>query len=123
MCTLLNGSSALKKKPWHPRVEVMFVSLRLIFLFPLSPEVYELGLEPGLHIIKTKHCLIFKIILSKKWMNKEKSEQQKRELGRCETTSSTFNFLLIIYFVAFKNSKFLSLDVQILVILLINSIS
>lgn len=56
-------------------------------------------------------------------MNNEKKEQQKRWLGRRETTSSTFNFLLIIHFVVFKDSKYLPLDVQILVILLINSTS
>lgn len=71
-----------------------------------------------------KHiCLIFRIILSKNWMNNEKTEQQKRWLGRYGTTWSAFSFLLIIHFVVFKDSKYLPLDVQILVILLINSTS
>lgn len=65
-------------------------------------------------IMKKQHiCLIFRIILSKNWMNNEKTEQQKRWLGRYGTTWSAFNFLLIIHFVVFKDSKSLPLDVQI----------
>ena len=58
----------------------MFVSLWSIPLHP-RPEVYELGLEPGLYIMKKQHIcfiVISELFSQKNWMNKEKNEQQKR---------------------------------------------
>lgn len=66
--TLLNSTPYVEKKPGGPGVACFLV---------FGWQGYELGLELGLYYEKQQqHNLIFRVILSKNGINKEKKEQQ-----------------------------------------------